>query len=613
MRLAMLCGAVLVSLLVVQTAAQDAGETDTPKLRKLEAAKPVKQNWAGREVIRNGGFDYGNSAWAINGGIATVGEQSGRKGDEKDVGAGIDVSAALGANGLLGQMLNLPDKLTGATLKLDWRMQATGNNPVLQGLTFAIGSFSEAAQFEPAANIKQIDADSFPGWQWQAIEHKLTPAELKGVNTMRSNKRQLVLIVSLVGDGLRLDVDNASLKVDGEFTPPTTPTFLAYAETISVKGPDGGRERFDIKSVTTDGSKSAGMFKTEGLSTECYGLAWRHDGAELCFSSTHEMAFSYFSANLYALDAKGMRRVTNPPSHADNVNDERKTGTVKLKVRNLLFEPVMGAIYVEGARSLGTFSLSAQQAGNDEAEVEIPNVVDFGEGVPQYVVVRVGGKSALSGVLVDVKAGETVESAGVATVDATLSNINATSPAYSVDGKTITYASSSFFRVDAVGGVPSGEAYGSLIGSNPALSPVDDTMVYSAYTGGLWLLKPGADKATELVSGDASLFAGDPVWFPDASGVVFVGSTANPAGWSGRNLCAVVPETKQYMQLTDLFNEDVQSPTISPDGEWVAAIRVMSGNGNTSRELWVWKIGEPQTCWQIETKGTPSHPAWCPK
>ena len=67
------------------------------------------------------------------------------------------------------------------------------------------------------------------------------------------------------------------------------------------------------------------------------------------------------------------------------------------------------------------------------------------------------------------------------------------------------------------------------------------------------------------------------------------------------------------MQLTDLLNEDVEDPTISPDGKWVAAIRVMNGDGKSKRELWVWKVGEPQTCWQIETRGTPAHPAWCPK
>lgn len=610
MRLLLLAAALCLSASTVIVSAQEAALEF--KLRRPTPETPASRTWTSREVIRNGGFDFGNSAWAINGGMSGVTTESGRKGDDEDYGAYVQVTSVFSTSGFLCQMLHLPDKTTAGTLKLDWRLAATGESPTLESLVFAIGSFTEQSQFESAATIKEVNAGNFPGWGWQKLEHKLKESELKVVNTMRNKKRQLVLIASISGDGLQLDADNVSLKVDGEFSPPATPTFLAWAETSRVKGPDGGRDRYEIVAAAADGDGRVSMFHCEDVSVEGYGLAWRPDGKELCFSSTHEMAWGYFSANLFALDEAGLRRVTNPPGRAELLKDKRKTGSVKLKVRNLTFENVQGAVYVDGARKLGMFSLAPAQTAGDVQEVVIDDVVDFGEGVLQTVVVRIGGKSAVTGATVDVQPGETADG-GVAHVDTTLTYVNASSPCYARDGKTITFNAGSFFKVAAAGGVPSGDDYGSLMGTDPALSPVDDSLVYTIYTGGLWLLQPGADKATELVSGDNAWFCEDACWFPDGSGVLFTSMTTNAAGWGGRNVCAVVTQTKQTVQITDLFNENVEDPTLSPDGLWMAGIRTLAGNGNTHRELWVWKVGEPQTCWQIETKGQPSHPAWCPK
>ncbi|MCA8912611.1 MAG: hypothetical protein KDB82_12980, partial [Planctomycetes bacterium] len=550
MRFVWLLVAVLVTLSVAVVSAQDADPAKEPppdfKLRKIADVKPAKQTWKSREVIRNGGFDYGTAAWAMKGGLQVVAAESGRAGDDKDLGAGVEVTSVFSTSGFLSQMLHLPDKLTAGTLKLDWRLVSKGQNPTLQQLTFAIGSFNQQAQFESATSIESVNANNFPGWEWQKIDHKLSAEEQKSVNAMLGNKRQLVLIASISGDALRLDADNVSLKVDGEFTPPATPTFVAYAETTRVKGPDGGRDLFEVNAASTDGSKRVNMFRTEGLSIASYGLAWRNDGAELCFSSTHEMAYSYFSGNLYALDDKGVRRVTNPPGRDEILKDERKTGKVKIKVRNLLGENVQGSIYIDGARKLGFFGLGPWQSGADETTVEIDDVVDYGDQL-QMVVVRVGGKSALSGVTVDVKAGETAEPAGVVSVGATLQDINALAPCYVKDGKRIVFARGSFFTVEAAGGVPEGKTYGSILGSDPALSPVDDTLVYAGINGGLWMLKPGADQGNEIVDGDAMYFAEDPVWFPDASGIVFTGRTTNQTGWSGRNLAAWIAQNKQLV------------------------------------------------------------------
>ncbi|MCC6463788.1 MAG: PD40 domain-containing protein [Planctomycetes bacterium] len=600
--------ALLALSFLTSSTAQEAKPAPEFRLRKPAAAKPEVQAWKGREVLRNGGFDYGISAWALNGGIATASANAGRSGTEGDLGAAVLVNAALNNNGLLCQMLHLPGKVTAGTLNMDWRITAQGQEPTLQQLAFAIGSFNAQSAFEPAAAIKTVTAANFPGYGWQKLEHTLTADELKAVNTQLGAKRQLVLIATIAGESVQLEADNASLKVDGEFAPAATPGCLAWAETIAAKE----RDTLEIVCGSASGGPRETMFRTHGTALGCYGLAWRRDGAELCFSANHEMAYSYFSGDVYALNDGGLRRVTNPPGRDEIQRDQRKTGNVRLKVRNLLFENVQGCVYVDGARKLGFFSLGPTRSGSDEAEVLVEEVVDYGDQL-QTVIVRVGGKSALSGVLVDVKAGETATPSGAVSVDATLQDINALSPCYSKDGKRIVFARGSFFTVDAAGGVPEGSAYGTLIGSDPAISPVDDSLVYVGINGGLWQLKPGANQATELIKGDRMFFPEDPVWLGDGSGLLFTTRTTNAAGWGGRNMAAWVAQTGQLVQLTDLLNEDIESPTVSPDGQWLAGVRVLTGNGKTLRELWVWKSGEPQTCWRVETRGTPAHPSWCPK
>ena len=46
------------------------------------------------------------------------------------------------------------------------------------------------------------------------------------------------------------------------------------------------------------------------------GIAWRPDGAELAFSSDHEMATSWFERDVYVVgaDGSGLRKLTNAPA-----------------------------------------------------------------------------------------------------------------------------------------------------------------------------------------------------------------------------------------------------------------------------------------------------------
>src|SRR5215218_4043839 len=50
-----------------------------------------------------------------------------------------------------------------------------------------------------------------------------------------------------------------------------------------------------------------------------HDLAWRPDGKELAFSSSHEALYSVYDADIYAIhpDGTGFRKITNAPAHQD--------------------------------------------------------------------------------------------------------------------------------------------------------------------------------------------------------------------------------------------------------------------------------------------------------
>jgi len=587
--------------------AQQKGDGQSEKPAPL----PAKQIWSKQDVIRNGTFEFGNSGWAMKGGFDRVDANSGKAGDGKDLGAGIEVNSVFSTIGFIAQALHLPEKLHKIHVRADWRVVSKGTAPALQSFAAALGSYDANGNFESAASLASYDANTLPGTDWQQIDRELTTDELKALAAMQAAKRRSLFIASVNGEAIQMDVDNVCVIVDGESNVPRFPGQLAWAETSAVADAKGPRQVIEIVTARPNGVEREVKFRGEDAFCACYGLAWRPDGEELCFSSTHEMAYSYFTANLFALDKSGVRRLTNPPGRSELLKDARKTGKVKLAVRNLLSEDVQGVIYIEGARKPGVFSLGPANSGRDKDTLEIDEVVDFGDAVLQTVIVRVGGKSALTGVLLDVKAGETVTAGGTATVDNSLVDINAASPCYSRDGGKIVFSSMGFFTVEAKGGVPQA-VYGGILGSRPALSPKDDALVYAGIDGGLWLLKTGAEKAEAIIKGDATSFADDPVWLPDASGVVCTARTTNAAGWSGRNLWAWGASTGQVVQLTDMLNEEIQNPTVSHDGQFVAAIRLLGSNGKYRRELWVWSLKNPAACWQVPTTGEPSHPAWRP-
>lgn len=90
----------------------------------------------------------------------------------------------------------------------------------------------------------------------------------------------------------------------------------------------------------------------------------------------------------------------------------------------------------------------------------------------------------------------------------------------------------------------------------------------------VWMMNPDGTEATELV--DASPISGYVSWGPEAKYVYF--SSAKGPAESAWEAFRVNVKTKELTQLS-LFNEDVRSLGVSPDGKYLA-VSIMNGNSN---------------------------------
>lgn len=113
-----------------------------------------------------------------------------------------------------------------------------------------------------------------------------------------------------------------------------------------------------------------------------FDLAWRPDGKELAFSSSHEAISSLYHADIYAIcpDGLELRKITNAPDHKDF--GKFKKGSITLTVRNNQYS------FQQAQSSAGVFFVNIIGADSPQ-QVTIPpgsskilvfkSVADFGD------------------------------------------------------------------------------------------------------------------------------------------------------------------------------------------------------------------------------------------
>ena len=106
-----------------------------------------------------------------------------------------------------------------------------------------------------------------------------------------------------------------------------------------------------IRLVEPDGSGDRALWSAPNPqpSYSARGLVWNPAGAELAFSSDHEMATSLYERDIYTLsgDGRRLRKLTNGPSHAELAALPK--GDVTVRVQNNTRDAGPFVIYVVGA------------------------------------------------------------------------------------------------------------------------------------------------------------------------------------------------------------------------------------------------------------------------
>jgi len=362
-----------------------------------------------------------------------------------------------------------------------------------------------------------------------------------------------------------------------------------------------------IRLISPDGTGDRELW-TQPPSQSRYGdvheVAFRPDGRELAFSSSHEKAFSYYESDLYGigLDGKGLHRLTNAPSLGELPRYPKCK--VAVTVTNRSRDPLVGMIvaYVVGASKpesvlVPPFGGIATVTFNDVAVIP---------GALQPVMAAFGGRR-WPGPPLRLVAGQ-INKASMTLTGRGFEMMGAYRPVWSRDGKQLAYRfgeSASVWRVSGQGepgagigaqlggeqvtqvaafdwGLP-GVAGGSLLYAHGfVIDGEQDNSIYQTDD-------EGHNAARVLHYDDSNEHIQQIRWLPDGSGFVFLRMEPMTSG-EGANLCRFDVATRRETQLTRFTHEAVRDFAISPDGRWIVYERgqeIYNPWDKTRPSLWI--------------------------
>lgn len=356
----------------------------------------------------------------------------------------------------------------------------------------------------------------------------------------------------------------------------------------------------EIRLINPDGTNDRKLWTDPGLSEDLgiYELAWRPDGKEIAFSSSHEATASLYHADIYVIrpDGSGLKRLTNPPSHTEFSRFPK--GTVTVTVRNDQPGSVTAGnfiVYVAGADQPQQIALPS---GSSKTLV-FKSVADFGKHAQP--VVAMFGKYRWFVPGVDVQAGRGVTAPVFSIGGEGTELLGAFRPIWRSDGSRVSYRSGLCIVSSVTGDpVPGEYSFNPLFGGKnptgtcnwdwgPTPSTADqviytengsgDSSIYRMTEGGK---HPGTKLAT--YSDLEYQILSDLHWLPDASGLLY--STVNLMRESA-NIYRYDFASKRVAQVTKLQNEFARSFSISPDGHFVVFERCSSYEDEKGCDLWV--------------------------
>jgi hypothetical protein len=317
------------------------------------------------------------------------------------------------------------------------------------------------------------------------------------------------------------------------------------------------------------------LASTQGIT----GLAWRPDGKELAFASSHNATLSWYDSDIYVIraDGTGLRRVTNSPDPGEFGRFPK--GSVKVVVRNDN-SPLGDAgnsfflVYVAGAPEPQSVALTPGASRT----LLFNNVADFGN-VPQPVVATFGEYRWIS-FGVDIQAGRTSQGGTLSIVGSGLRNFGSSGPVWRSDGAQLGYIlGSSLWRVSPNPPVGSHSEQSLMGGEKPPTLRAYDWGATTAtanqilYGGGLGdyniyqVTEGSKSTGVKLLQYDADEIAllEDLRWLPDGSGFLF----ARSQGLSGSSLHRYDFATKKLTAVREFEDKTVTRFSQSPDGQLI--------------------------------------------
>jgi dipeptidyl aminopeptidase/acylaminoacyl peptidase len=330
------------------------------------------------------------------------------------------------------------------------------------------------------------------------------------------------------------------------------------------------------------------------------GLAWRPDGKELAFASSHNAALSWYDSDIYLIrpDGTELRRITNSPDPGEFARFPK--GSVKIVVRNdnsSLSDTGNSffIIYVSGAPEPQSVTLTPGASKT----LLFNNVADFGN-VPQPVVAIFGEDRWISFGM-DIQAGRTSQAGTLSIQGSGLRKFGASGPVWRSDGAQLGYIlGSSLWRVPANPTVGSHSEQSLIGGEKPPTvrvydwGPTPATANQILYGGGLGdyniyqVTEGSKSTGLKLLQYDANEIAllEDLHWLRDGSGFLFARSQA----LSGSSLHRYDFATKKSTTVREFEDKTVTRFSQSPDGQWIVlefGKSVDASEPTTMPELWL--------------------------
>ena len=320
------------------------------------------------------------------------------------------------------------------------------------------------------------------------------------------------------------------------------------------------------------------------------GLQWRPDGGALAFSSDYQATCSVYAADIYTVrsDGAGLKRLTNSPA-CEALGGLAK-GSVSLQVENAVANLSEFLIYVEGAPTAQVVTIAPGAVVN----VTLHNVADLGNFGQQPIAINGHYRWFDPALLVDVKAGQTVQAPGRLVLRPSgnvYANMGATYPAWHRGGGKVGFLFYEGILTQIAANPPLGGpdslilAPGAgVIAGSMAWSPVAEWILYDA-PDGIYVVEPGASgpgdavitkSATELVLGLE--------WLPDGSGFVFA-ITGGALGQEHSNIYEYSFTENSLTPITDFAGDYAGALSLSTDGRLIV-FEFIRDIGDTP-ELWI--------------------------